>query len=369
MRFGRLQLFNIFGIPIRLDYTWFIIFVLFTWSFASLSYPNAFPEWPRSFYWIAGISSALLLFFSVLLHELGHSFVALRSGVPIESITLFIFGGVAQMSKQPPDPKTELRIALAGPMVSFGLALCFSLAAYFVGGVPEAIFRRLAVANGALGIFNLVPGLPLDGGRVLRSILWKTRQDLVSATQASSRAGKAIAIGMIVLGFFGILLDNPVGIWTVLVGLFLLLAADAEYRHVRLRTLLAGVTVREIMRQNVVAVSPDLKIGTVVDEYFLKYHYKSFPVLDGTAFLGLITLADVKDVPRNEWYTSSVGEAMTPRSETATVHPEEDASDVFQKMLKAGLGLFHVDEGDRLVGILTRKDVIQLLRMKTDLGK
>jgi CBS domain-containing protein len=273
------------------------------------------------------------------------------------------------MSKELPDAKTELRIALAGPAVSLGLALFFSLATHLVTGFPAAVFHRLAVANGALGLFNLVPGLPLDGGRVLRSLLWRAKRNLVWATHIASRAGKAVAVAMIVVGFFGILLNNPVGIWTVLIGLFLLLAADAEYRHVRLRSVLGGISVERIMRRDVVTVRPEVKIGTVVDDYFFKYHYKSFPVADENTLLGVITLGNVKDVSRHEWHNVTVGEAMIPPKGTLTVAPNADAADVFQKMLKAGIGTFYVVEAGRLVGVLTRRDIVQLLRMKTDLGK
>lgn len=369
MRFGRLYLFRVLGIPIRLDYTWFLIFILFTWLLASGYYPPRFPEWTRATYWIVGFFSALLLFVSVLLHELGHSWVALRTGIPIRSITLFLFGGVAQMSREPPDAETEFKMAIAGPLTSFLLAIVFFAFAQVLSPVLGALFGLIAWLNLFLALFNLVPGFPLDGGRVLRAFLWKRRGDLVWATRISSRAGKVVALTLMILGFLRIVTGDLGGIWFILIGLFLLQAAEAGYRQVLFRTALSGIKVSQIMRPDVVTVSPDVTVDRLVSDYFLKHHYHSFPVLHAEELVGLITLANVRSVPRPEWTRTTVQDAMTPFDEIMILGPAEDAVTALQRMVKDGIGRFPVVERGKLVGILTRRDIVGLLKIKTDLGR
>lgn len=370
MRFGRLYLFKVFGIPIRLDYTWFIIFILFSWSLASAYYPSRFPEWTSTVHWIAGFLSALLLFISVLLHELAHSWVAIHSGISIAGITLFIFGGVAQMSREPPNAKTEFRMAIAGPGMSLFLAVLFLLLGYILPSVPGAVLSLLGYMNLLLGLFNLVPGFPLDGGRVLRAILWSSKGDLEWATRISSRAGKVVALAIMLWGFFYILRGNFIGgIWLIFIGLFLLQAAEAGYRQVLFRTSLSGIRVSQIMRPDVVVVSPDLTLDELVDDYFLKYHYNSFPVVHKGELVGLITLASVKNVPRSEWVRTPVRHVMIPLDEITILEPGEDAVNALERMVRDGIGRFPVVERGELVGILTRRDIVELLKIKTDLGK
>jgi len=369
MRLGKLYLFRVLGIPIQLDYTWFLILVFFTWVLASGYYPPRFPDWSRATYWVIGLLSVLLLFASVLLHELGHSWVALRTGIPISSITLFLFGGVAQMSRQPPDAETEFKMAIAGPLTSLGLAVVFLALAQLLPSAPKALFTLIGGLNAALALFNLVPGFPLDGGRVLRAFLWKRRGDLVWATRISSRAGKVVAVTIMVLGFLRILLGNLSGFWFILIGLFLLQAAEAGYRQVLFRTALSGTTVRQIMRPEVVVVSQELPIDQLVNDYFLRHHYTSYPVVDQEKLTGLITLANVKNVPRSDWTNTTVKHAMTPLNEIMTLDPSEDAVTALQRMVKDGIGRFPVVKERKLVGILTRRDIVELLKIKTDLGR
>ncbi len=369
MRFGRVHLFKVFGIPIRLDYTWFLILALFTWVLASTYYPSMFPEWKPAIHWILGFLSALLLFASVLLHELGHSWVAIRSGIPITSITLFIFGGMARMSRQPPNAQVELRMAIAGPLTSLALGVLSLTLAQLFPAAPAAIFSLLGRTNVALALFNLLPGFPLDGGRVLRALLWKKKGDLVWATRISSRAGKIIAVTIIGMGFVSVMRGNIGGIWLAIIGLFLLQAAETAYQQVLFRASLSGIKVRQIMRPDVVVVPPELTINRLVDDYFLKYHYTCFPVVHEGKLVGAITLRNVRHLSRGEWSTTPVKDAMTLLEEIATLEPAEDAVKVLQRMVKDGIGRFPVVERGRVVGILTRRDIVELLKIKTDLGR
>lgn len=378
MNLRRLYLFRVFGIPIRLHYTWFFIFVLFAWLLASAYYPPRFPEWSPIVFWVAGILSAFLLFASVLLHELAHSWVALRSGIGIRSITLFLFGGLAQMSRPPPDPKAEFRIAIAGPCASLVLAAFFLILSVLLPSVPGPVFAYLGVANLVLGLFNLVPGLPLDGGRVLRALLWRWKGDLKWATKIPSRAGKVMGLAIIGLGFFSIFAGVgegakmdvlPGGIWLIFIGFFLLQAAEATYRQVLLQTALSGTKVRQIMRLDVPAVPPHLTIADLVSDYFLKHGHTGFPVGSETELLGMITLADVKKAPRDEWATVLVKDVMTPLDRVTVLEADEDAVHALQQMVKGGNTSFPVVDAGRPVGMMTREDILQLLKIKTHLAR
>ena len=273
------------------------------------------------------------------------------------------------MSRQPPDAETEFKMAIAGPLTSLGLAVVFLALAQLLPSAPKALFTLIGGLNAALALFNLVPGFPLDGGRVLRAFLWKRRGDLVWATRISSRAGKVVAVTIMVLGFLRILLGNLSGFWFILIGLFLLQAAEAGYRQVLFRTALSGTTVRQIMRPEVVVVSQELPIDQLVNDYFLRHHYTSYPVVDQEKLTGLITLANVKNVPRSDWTNTTVKHAMTPLNEIMTLDPSEDAVTALQRMVKDGIGRFPVVKERKLVGILTRRDIVELLKIKTDLGR
>jgi Zn-dependent protease len=368
------DLFSIGGIRISIHYTWFVILGLVIWSLAVEHFPQAYPAFSKVTIWLVSIVAALFLFISVLLHELSHSFVANRMGLGIRGITLFIFGGIAQLGKEPEDPNTELKVAIAGPACSVGLAAIFFVL-YLVlltefGRTPlVAVLEYLWYVNAALAAFNLVPGFPLDGGRVLRAIIWKRNRDVRKATRIASLVGRGFAIFLILMGLFEIFVTrNFGGIWLVLIGMFLQQAAEGSYQQVVVRRALSGLKVSQTMTTDVVSVGPDISLNELVESYFFRHKFSSFPVVDGTKLIGIVDVHQVKQVPRDEWQSLAVQDVMTPTSEEFVLHPDEDAADALTKMLKSGWGMLPVAEGDKLVGILTRRDVMSLLKIKTDLG-
>src|SRR4030042_3569773 len=252
---GSLKIVTIMGIPIRVHFSWLIIFGLITWSLSTFYFPMAAPQLPGLSYWFSGIAAAILLFVSVALHELSHSFVAMRYGQSISSITLFIFGGVAQMKGEPAHPKAELHIAIAGPLSSFLLSIIFLIAYNLVTGqVERALFQYLSYLNLIVGVFNLIPGFPMDGGRVVRAYLWKKTNDFFYATRKASTYGQKIAIFFIIFGLFSIFAGSPSGLWLMLIGWFLHTSAQASYQQASLQETLSNVKVKDIMVKNIVTV-------------------------------------------------------------------------------------------------------------------
>jgi len=373
MRRG-LNLFSIGGIRISLHYSWFVVLGLVVWSLAVKVFPQAYPDFGKTTIWLVSVAAALLLFTSVLLHELSHSFVANRMGLGIHGITLFIFGGIAHLGKEPDDPNVELKVAIAGPACSLVLAVVFFVAYLALlteyGRTPiVAVLEYLWYTNAALVAFNLVPGFPLDGGRVLRALLWKRNKDIRRATRIASLFGRGFAILLILGGLFEIFLKGDLGgIWYVLIGMFLQQAAEGSYQQVLVRKALSGLRVRQTMTTDVIYVGPRLTLVELVESFFFKYRFNSFPVVDGASLVGMIDVEEVKRVPREEWHAVTVRDVMTPISEDLVLRPEDDAVDALTKMLKSGWGMLPVAEGDRLLGILTRRDVMTLLKIKTDLG-
>lgn len=371
----RIGLFRLFGIQVSLNYTWFIIFALITWTLAVRYFPSTYPGLSAAMYWLIGALAALLLFASVLFHEFSHSLVAKRSGLPITGITLFIFGGVAQMGEEVKDPRIELKMALAGPAASVMLAIAFGALSVLmhltIGRSPiTAVLTYVAMLNLVLTLFNLVPGFPLDGGRVLRALLWMRTNDIRRATRIASMIGQGFAIVLIFLGVVSFLGGNLVnGVWLVLIGFFLKQAAELGYRQVMVRRSLMGMRVRELMTTEVVSVDSTLSLERLAHEYFLGHRYSSFPVMEGGRVVGMVGLEEMKRVARELWPTVRVVDIMRPLDPDGFAHPDEDAAHALVRMLRGDLGRFPVVEDGRLVGILTRRDLMQLLRIRTDLGE
>lgn len=371
---GGIKLFKIFGIQISLNYSWFIIFALIAWTLATGYFPQARPYLATSTYWVAGLISTLLLFVSVLLHELSHSLVALAHGLKIRGITLFIFGGVAQIAKEPEDAKTELRMAIAGPLSSLVLAVLFWGLSQFVKAISPSsiavtIFFYLFLINFILALFNLIPGFPLDGGRILRAYLWKKSGDQEKATKTASNVGRWFGNILLFLGFINLFWGRFLnGAWLILIGIFLQQAATEAYELANLLGSIAGIKVKEAMNEDVVSISSQLALDYVVKEFFLRYRYNCFPVVDGEKLLGTITVDDVKEVPRELWSETEVYQAMKTLPKELIISPEDDVASSFKKMLYSGEKSLPVVEDGRLVGIITRGDVLKLFHLKRKFG-
>ena len=323
-------LFSVLGIRIVADYSWFLIVALIAGTLTLGWFPTELPGRGTLQYLILGVITAFFFFASVLVHELSHSVVAVLSGIPVRRITLFLFGGVAEITKEPADPRTELKIALAGPATSAVLATLFWSIVALMGdatGRPglQLAFFYLAFANTALLVFNLLPGLPLDGGRVLRAVVWAATRNIRKATYVASMAGKAIAGLLVILGLLAILSRGYalVGLWFIFIALFLRHAADTSYRQVLLKEALGGVRIMDVMTPDVVTVPPTISLAELVDVYFLRHHFICYPVVDGTRPVGVISIRDVKHVPRDRWSGTSVADAMSSLSPDTTLRSAE----------------------------------------------
>ena len=370
----RIDLFSIFGIKIRLDPSWFIVAVLFSWSLADGYFPNVNPGLSTSTYWIMGVTGALGLFISVILHELGHALMARQYGLSIRGITLFIFGGVAEMDSEPPSPLAEFMVAIAGPAVSIAIGLgCLLIngIAWLASGSYglTAILGFLAFTNLILVAFNMIPAFPLDGGRVFRSILWRWKNDLRWATSVTSRIGSGFGVFLIAFGVFQLVVrQNFVnGIWMFLIGMFLRNAAQMSYRQLLLRRNLEGELVERFMQTDVVAVPRAISVAELVEDYIYKHQYKLFPVVDDKRLVGCVTTVQIKELPQSEWARQSVGAVAEPCSENNTIGPSADATDALARMSRSGLSRLMVVDQGLLVGIITLKDLLKFLALKVEL--
>jgi Zn-dependent protease len=366
-----ISLGRIWGIPIGLDYSWFLVFVLLTWMLAASYYPAEFRGWPTAEYWVVGAITAIMLFVSVLLHELGHSVIAMRYKIPVRSITLFIFGGVAQIAAEPPGPSAEFWIAIAGPVVSFGLAILFGLLQPLVGAVAPllALAQYLATINGVLAIFNLIPGFPLDGGRVFRAIVWGVTHNLRRATLIAANVGRAIAYLFIIVGVWQMLNgDFGNGLWTAFIGWFLENAASAQVHQQTVHDLLADHRVSEVMSRSYAAISGDATLQHLVDDHILGTGRRCFMVTQDDKAVGLLTLHAVKEVPRAAWPMTTVAQAMIPMAQVKRVGPDEELWAALEEMDRDGVNQLPVMVDGQCLGMLTREDVISTMRTRRELN-
>lgn len=368
------NLFKVFGIQVSIDYSWFIVFGLVVWSLSALYFPNQYPGLGFGSYLLVAILSALLLFGSVLAHELSHSVVAKRAGIDVPQITLFIFGGVAQIAQEPESARIEFRVAVAGLLMSLFLAALFwiiarvGLAADWAA-IVNGMFYYLALINVLLAIFNSVPGFPLDGGRILRAYLWQRWKNLLRATRAAARVGSGFGIFLILIGFLEFFRGNLIGgIWLVLIGMFLQQSARAGYEMAALRDALAGVKVRELMSSNVITVEEQLPVSQLVQDFVYRYRFVSFPVLRGDRLVGMVSINNVKEVPREQWETTTVGQIMVPVEQLDPIDPEADSVEALGLMVRKDVGRLPVTRDGRLVGILSRRDIMNLFRIRSDIG-
>ncbi len=368
---GSLRLGKIFGIEISIHFSWLIIFVLLTWS-ASTWFSLFYPGWSVITLWLTSVIASLLFFFSVLVHELAHSVVARARGLPVKNITLFVFGGVSNIEKEPGSAGVEFQMAVVGPLTSLligGLSYLLLLLLGKNTSPLAAILAYLGFTNLLLGVFNLLPGFPMDGGRVLRSIIWKINGNLRKATRAASIVGEVLAylfiLGGIWLFFGGDLIG---GLWLGFIGWFLLSSAQSANTEVVLQTMFRGVTVAEVMNTSPMTVPANISLQKLVNEYFLPLGLRSALVTQADRLAGLITLSDIRHIPREEWEGVPVGQAMIPRERLHIVSPQQNLNDVLPLMAGRDVNQLPVVQDDRLVGVLSRDAIVRYLEVRRSLG-
>jgi len=372
MNRSAIPLGRIFRIPIGLDYSWFLIFGLLTWSLATSYYPAEFKNWPVAQYWIVGAVTAILMFVSVLLHELGHSVVAMRYKIPVRSITLFIFGGVAQIGAEPPSAIAEFWIAIAGPVTSFALALFFGLLQPVVGAFAPALAlaKYLAYINGSLALFNLIPGFPLDGGRVFRAMVWGSTHSLRRATLVAANLGRFIAYLFIILGVWQMVNGNfGNGLWIAFIGWFLESAAASQIRQQNIHDLLAGHRVSDAMRRDYTVVSPGTSLEQLVNEHILGSARRSLIVGQNEQVLGLLTLHSIRKILPSDWPFTTAAQAMIPAERMKRIRPDAELVVALEGMDRDGVNQLPVMVGDQIQGVLGRDDVISLLRTLSEFNR
>jgi Zn-dependent protease/CBS domain-containing protein len=360
---GDFRLGSVFGFEIRIDFSWFIIFALILWSFAFGVFPASFPGLGAGAYIGMGVAATLLFFASLLAHEISHSLVARTKGVPVEGITLFIFGGMARTRLEAEEPGDEFLIAVVGPVSSIVIGALFGLL-WWVGSragwspAVTGVAAYLGVLNVALALFNLLPGFPLDGGRLFRSVVWKVTGDVTRATRIASTGGRWLGYALVGLGILQAFRGNVLGgLWLVFIGWFLRNAAIASYEQHLVRMVLEGVRAADTMTRNPETVEPDLTVQQLVDDYFLRRRYQAFPVAEDGRPVGIVTLHQVKELPREEWSLRTVRSIMAAAEDGLTVRPEEPMTRVLEKMEGSSVRRVLVTRDGRLEGIITAADV------------
>jgi Zn-dependent protease/CBS domain-containing protein len=383
-RVGRL-----FGVELRIDASWVLIFILLAWNLTFV-FGQWHPGWPPAMRMALAIIAALVFFGSVVLHELAHALVALAYGIPVSGITLFLFGGVSSLEKEPHAPHVELLTAIVGPLVSIGLGLLFLfLGGLFVHAPPpdgystedylatlgpvETLLLWLGPVNIMIGVFNLIPGFPLDGGRVLRALLWRITGNLHNATRWAARVGQAIGWTMIIFGvasafggrrggFLGGGLAG--GLWLAFIGWFLTSAARRSYEALLVEELLAGLTVSRLMRRTGTSMRANATVEELVNEGFLRGGERAFPVFDGESFVGVVALDDARRVPNEQWSTMRVRDVMTPLDRLQTTRPDEPLSEALKRITQADVGQLPVLENGKFVGMLERRDIARWIELR-----
>lgn len=370
---GTIRIGRVLGFEVNIHWSWVFIFFLVTWTFAAGILSDLYPEWTDSRRWVVAGAISLIFFVSILLHELSHSVVARHYGIPVTSITLFVFGGFSNLAKEPESARQEFWIAIVGPLTS--MALSFACAGiYFLltpieeGAAQVALY--LAFINFAISIFNLVPGFPLDGGRVLRSIFWARKRNILDATRLASRGGQIVAYGIMGLGVAVVLLFGQfiTGIWFFLIGNFLRNASAQSYEQLFIETVLRGVPASRVARQDYVPVSPELTLAELVEEHILAGKGRAFPVMAGEELLGLVTLTDTRSIPRDLWQTTTVYRAMTPVAKLKTVELKAELPEVLALMAREDINQVPLMDGRLLRGFVHRADVLRYIQVREEMG-
>jgi Zn-dependent protease/predicted transcriptional regulator len=364
---------RIFGIQFRLHWTWFAIFLLITFSFSWQLFPEIYPGWSQFLYWSIGITTSLLFFASVLAHELAHSLVGRANGIPVKSITLFIFGGIAHMTREATKASAEFKMAAAGPACSLVIGGIFALVWFLTQNVAEplsAMAFYLAQINALLAVFNLIPGFPLDGGRVFRSLMWRFSGNYQRSTLIATRVGQGIAYCFILGGILLVILLREwfAGIWIAFIGWFLLNAASTSYRQTKWRQALHGISASQVMSSDYTEVSPDITISELVKEYVLPRGYSFFIVTGEGGAKGIISLYNIKSVPQSKWDATRVESIMLPIDRIKPARPEDDVLSLVERMEANELNQIPVVAEGRIIGLITRDTLLRFIRARSELG-
>lgn len=364
---------KLFGVQLRLDYTWFLIFLVVTGSLSLHYFPQEFPGWGWMLYWAMGIVTSLLFFASVVTHELAHSYLAMTNGVPVKSITLFVFGGIAQITREARRPSIELKMAAAGPGSSLLLGGLFGAVAWLTQSTSEPLSAMafwLLYVNVSLAAFNLLPGFPLDGGRVFRSILWHFTGNYERSTRIAAWVGRSIGLLMILGGILFAYFEQQwfSGVWLAFIGWFLTSAARNSYRQAQWRGALSRLQVSQVMTSEYAAVPQNLTISELVQHYVFPAGRNFFMVADGDRPVGFMTLAAIKSIPRERWDTTLLKDVAIPLGKALVAYPEQDVLSVFEEMNADDVSYVPVMNGDVVVGIIARDTLLRLLNIRSELG-
>jgi Zn-dependent protease/CBS domain-containing protein len=365
-----IEVLRLSGVTVAIDYSWLVIFALVLWGLSAGYFPEKYPGFAVSSYWIVGLIATLLFFASVLIHELSHAWVANRMGEKVSRITLFIFGGMAHLTGEPDNPGVEFKVAGIGPLTSLVLGAIFWGVERAIPSAPaftlwQAVFRYLAYINVALALFNLLPGFPLDGGRLLRALLWWRSGNLTTATSRAANWGQGIAWGVIALGAAEIFAGALVGgLWLIFIGLFLRSAALASYQHLFVDQMLSRMWVRDVMVANPVTLTPDLPVSEAVDKYFLHLGFGGFPVVNDGQVLGMLSLPQVSECPAQERSTRRVSDIMRRLDGSIAISTNATVAEALHRMAEVNAGRLLVIDGDRLAGIITRSGIARVVQMQ-----
>jgi Zn-dependent protease len=356
---------RVFGIPIDLDYSWFLIAILITWTLAVNYYPAEIKGGTSAEYWLMGAITAVLFFLSILTHEMAHSLVAIHYKVPVNRITLFIFGGVSQIAGEPPSASAEFQIAVVGPLTSIALGIFFYLLEPLLTQIAPAlaIAKYLALINGMLGVFNLIPGFPLDGGRVFRAIVWGAIKNFRRATMIAASTGRFFGYFFIIGGVFDALRGDVFnGLWIAFIGWFLESAAAAQVQQQMVQGLLNGHKVSEVMGEACTHVLGDTSLQKLVDQEVLAHAHRCFLVDQGDHVAGLLTLQEIKDIPRPSWSATTAAQAMVPLDKSSKVESSSELWPAMEKMSRDGINEMPVMQGNSVVGMLSMADIVKYLQ-------
>ncbi|MDQ1325604.1 MAG: hypothetical protein QG564_728 [Campylobacterota bacterium] len=370
---NKISLFKLLGFTVSIDASWSIILFLIVWSLAKGFFPGNFPDLSEQTYWLMAIVGALGLFASIIIHEFSHALIARKYGLKIQNITLFIFGGVAEMKEEPGSPKIEFFMAIAGPIASLLLSILFGTLHRFAItiGLPvpvTGVLEYLGTINMLLAAFNMIPAFPTDGGRVLRSILWWAKNDIRRATRMASRVSLIFSVSIIFIGFINIVADNFIGgLWWILIGSFLFSAANISYHSLVLKQSFEGKMIHHFMNPAPITVPSDITLQEFVDHYLYRYPHKMFPVTKDNKISGIITIKDIKAIPSEEWQHFSVGKIMQPKNQDNSITANTSINDALAKMNKTGLSRLLVTEHGRAIGIITLKDLLEFIALKMEL--